>query len=196
MDTCLYELIYSEKSILPPPEIPETPCICICMVLPHLKMLSQQTLSVCSSGRHLHDLWCQPQALLFVRCRSCVVALRYEPDGPGYSLFEKSQTVCGPHQDSYLMGTSAKVKNEWSSTSTPSLCLHGLDKENNRYENKCIRLSSVGKLTTLRLYDQGSGVRFRGAGKSYSLIVLLNRQGGCFSPVKEAEAWSWSIFSI
>jgi len=31
LDTCLYELIYSEQSILPPPKIftipPETPCI-------------------------------------------------------------------------------------------------------------------------------------------------------------------------
>jgi len=58
------------------------------------------------------------------------VAVNYEPDGPGFSLLENAQTGCRPHKASYLMGTSAKVKNEWSFASSPSLCLHGLDKEN------------------------------------------------------------------
>jgi len=86
----------------------------------------------CSLGRHLHGLCCstEPPTLLFVRCSGSVVAVRYEPDGPVFSLLENAQTGCRPHKASYLMGTSAKVKNVWSSTSTPSLCLHDLDKEN------------------------------------------------------------------
>lgn len=58
------------------------------------------------------------------------MAVSCEPDGPGFSLLENAQTGCRPHKASYLMGTSAKVKDEWNFTSSPSLCLHGLDKEN------------------------------------------------------------------
>ena len=54
----------------------------------------------------------------------------------------------------------------------------------NLSENKCIRFSSVGKLTALPLYGRGSGVRLRSAGKRHSLGALR----WVLFPVKEAEA--------
>jgi hypothetical protein len=73
------------------------------------------------------------------------------PEGARYfSLLQNVQTGFGAHPSSYLFGTkvlspevkvqscgfdhsslySAEFKNEWSYTSTPAICLYGIDGEN------------------------------------------------------------------
>jgi len=81
----------------------------------------------------------------------------YGLDGPGFEFWKgqeissypkKSQTGSGAHPASYSMSTrclagdkdrawcwtfpprSAGLKNEWSYTATPPICLHGVDKDN------------------------------------------------------------------
>ena len=64
LDTCLYELIYSEKSVLPPPKIftipPETPCVCVCVyIYIYIYMCMCVCVCVCTRERKadMQSLW-------------------------------------------------------------------------------------------------------------------------------------------
>jgi hypothetical protein len=110
---------------------------------PSLSSASQRTLPYIISDYMVTD------CLLFVtRLRTGRSGVRI-PRGRGISLFSKTvQTAPGAHPTSYSIGTrvspglkllerdaghstpsSAQVKNEWSCTSTPPICPHGMGRD-------------------------------------------------------------------
>jgi hypothetical protein len=101
----------------------------------HLRMLISEGRSRCSRVGLAIRLWAgQPWVLILVGARD----LLFSKNGQSRSgTHPASNSVgCYPgvkwpgHEVKYSLPFSAKVENEWSFTSAPPICLHGIDRKN------------------------------------------------------------------
>ena len=90
-----------------------------------------------------------------------------------FSFLQNIQTSSGDHPASYSMGTvvlsqgysswSTKIKNTWSYTSTPPICLHCMDTDNFYFSN--VQFSAKWSIKELQLFGW-----FLGLQKSFSVV--------------------------